>query len=348
MRSVSFLAGVAAVLLLVTSPNSVTAQDKPPPPAPEPKVDPATFDVTQSWTGFDSAIASREYTLATNADELAALWLRHAPERIKPRLNFDKEMLMAVFSGSGYEAEVKISQIFVGRRYYIEVKCGDKPKEPSAKPLTPYGMFVLPKVLAPIVIQELYWPDREGPGWYTLVKTFQPDGPLLKQHEWWPIKHWAGKDSELGREDGKSEVVATSGSEEWARLWKLHSPKTKPPALPGMVVLSVFAGNTKNGKAVVMDDLLISKDFILLRFHRESDTVAKEEKFSKPFGMFVLPDRNDPSEAEYTLLFEELESTKIDENGTAVPRTKDDPPRYEAVPQSRIHISEYKKKESDD
>lgn len=333
-------------MLLVSSADLVVAQDKPPQPAQ--KENPVTFEVTQSWTGLDSAIASREYILATNADELAALWQRHAPEKIKPRLDFAKEVLLAVFSGAGYEADVKITQIFMGRRYYIDVECGDKPKEPAAKPLTPYGMFVLPKVSAPIVIQEFYWPDREGPGRYTLVKTFQPDGPLLKQHEWWPVKHWAGKESELGREDGKSEVVATSGDQEWARLWKLHSPKTNPPASLGNVVLSVFAGKTKNGKAVVMDDLLISKDLILLRFHRESDAVAKEEKFTKPFGMFVLPIRDDQNEAEYTLLFEELESTKLDETGKEVARTKDDPARYQIIPQSRIHISEYKKKESED
>ena len=101
--------------------------------------------VIRGWQGSDSAIAERGFERIANVDEWSVLWRRHAPGTAPPAVNFEREMVVAIFGGKsllGAEfslhgvAESEMLEVTTMSFVYDVI-----PPEPTR----PYVMVVLPR-----------------------------------------------------------------------------------------------------------------------------------------------------------------------------------------------------------
>jgi hypothetical protein len=101
--------------------------------------------VFRGWQGSDSAIAVPGFERITGVDEWSLLWRRHAPGTAPPAVNFDTEMVLAIFGGksaAGSElslyavAESEVLEVITMSYGYDVVRSGSS---------NPYLIVVLPR-----------------------------------------------------------------------------------------------------------------------------------------------------------------------------------------------------------
>ena len=62
--------------------------------------EPTIVPVVGGWAGEDSAVATPSVERIMDADAWAALWRRHAPRDQQPKVDFAKDMVIAIFTGT--------------------------------------------------------------------------------------------------------------------------------------------------------------------------------------------------------------------------------------------------------
>jgi hypothetical protein len=101
--------------------------------------------VRRGWQGSDSAIAERGFERIVELDGWNVLWRRHAPGTAAPAVDFDTEMVLAIFGGksaAGSElslyavAESEVLEVITMSYGYDVVRSGSS---------NPYLIVVLPR-----------------------------------------------------------------------------------------------------------------------------------------------------------------------------------------------------------
>jgi hypothetical protein len=258
-------------------------------------------------SGGKSAITELELKLATDGAAFRALWLRHNKEEAAPAIDFEKEMLVAVFSGNKRAASAVFHHVLKGRRYYMDIELGAELEKPGE---APFALFVMPKLSAPIVLEDRIWPDKKLPARFETLAVLQPDAPLLEKHEWWPVAQYSGKDSGIGSTEGKTEVVCFFGAEEWKKLWGQITPGKEFPTKQGGTSFAILGGKTANAARIELVDVLMGKDLLVFRFEEIVD--AELGRDTIPYLMLTLPNNDSADETDVGLFFEQRNGKKFE------------------------------------
>ncbi|MCB9895778.1 MAG: hypothetical protein H6839_15130 [Planctomycetes bacterium] len=165
--------------------NSVVAEER------------RAFKVVREWTGADSEITERRCEIVTDNKAWSALWMEHTinpaddpvnPPKL-PDVDFDKEMIVAVFGGSGWnsrgyhvvellEGETTLT-VRVDETTYQTVNGADK--------VTPYGIFVLPATRLQMVVEEnVQSLKHESPTWKTIGEYVASESMDVVGQVWRP------------------------------------------------------------------------------------------------------------------------------------------------------------------
>ncbi len=116
-------------------------------------------------TGRDSSVAKPECQRVTSQTEWKALWDRHSaqypkvgpglPMRQRPAVDFRQCMVVAVFLGSTWNIEgVKVLQVLDQQdEFVIGYTRLSYQTEGEGDEATPYGFFVLPRSMKPLLLQ---------------------------------------------------------------------------------------------------------------------------------------------------------------------------------------------------
>jgi hypothetical protein len=126
-----------------------------------------------SFSGAHSQIGERSYQLITSAKDWTNLWLRHTgtaaagkyddfynPAGV-PEVNFDKCMVIAIFSGkskniagieaASYTEDTDQIKLRIRAKGY---QTGGRPGADNGDAVTPYGLFVVNRTPGTIVIEQ--------------------------------------------------------------------------------------------------------------------------------------------------------------------------------------------------
>lgn len=271
-------------------------------------------------SGSKSAITKLEVQLATDSAAMLELWLRHNRVEATPRIDFANEMVLAVFSGARRSKPAEFHQALKGRRYYVDLDLGVESEQAGEGA---FALFVMPRLIAPIVVENRIWPDKKLPARFETLAVLQSDAPLLKEHEWWPVAQYSGNDSAIGNAEGNAEVVVTYGLN---GLWSQFAPGKAAPERKGGTGILILGGNSKNGAPLALYDVMMGANTLVFRFERGIDTTLARD--TMPYLVLELPQIDSPEETDVGLFFEERESNeKL--------------PRFKGVEQKRVFIVEY-------
>lgn len=292
-----------------------------PPEAPPGKLM-APIVPLRTISGTRSAITELEVQLATESAAMLALWLRPDKEEAAPSVDFAKEMVLAVFSGARHSKPAEFHHILKGRRYYVDLELGGESEQAG---VGAFALFVLPKLDAPIVVENRIWPDKNVPARFETLAMLQSDAPLLPKHDWWPVQEFSGNDSAIGEAKGIAEVVITYGLD---NLWRQFAPGKAAPERKGGASVLILGGKTKNGARLELYDVMMGANMLVFRFERGID--ASLARDTTPYLVLELPQIDDPSEPELGLFFEEREpDAKL--------------PGFKGLDQKCVFIDEYRK-----
>jgi hypothetical protein len=275
-------------------------------------------------SGSKSAITKLEVQLATDSAAILALWLRHNKEEAAPDVDFANEMVLAVFAGNRHPFAPIFHHVLKGQRYYVDLELG-VPAEQAGE--AAFALFVMPRLNAPIVVEDRIWPDKKVPARFETLAVLQPNAPLLKKHGWWPVAQYSGSDGAIGDPEGASEVVLLSYA--WDDLWQKVAPGKAAPAKKGGVGIVILGGKTKGGAPLELYDVLMGANQLVFRFERVIDTKLDRDTF--PYLVLELPSIDDPNETDVGLFFEERE------------RRPEYLLRFKGVDPKRVYIDEYRK-----
>jgi len=110
--------------------------------------------------GSVSLIDGARQATARTADEWAALWRQHAPDRPRPSVDFSKEMVVGVFMGSRPTAGFAVEIVGV-REEADGVVVQYRETRPSRDAMTaqvltaPYHLVAVPKSAGAVTFEEL-------------------------------------------------------------------------------------------------------------------------------------------------------------------------------------------------
>ncbi len=273
-------------------------------------------------SGTRSAITELEVKLATDGAAMRALWQRHNKEEAAPSVDYEKEMVLAVFAGNRHPVAPIFHHVLKGLRYYVDLELG-APAEQAGE--AAFALFVLPRLNAPIVVENRLWPDKKVPARFETLAVLQSEKPLLPKHTWWPVAQYSGNDSAIGEAEGKAEVVITYGLD---NLWRQFAPGKAAPERKGGAGILILGGKTKNGAPLELYDIMLGANQLVFRFERGID--ASLTRDTTPYLVLELPQIDDPSEPEFGLFFEEREpNEKL--------------PLFKGVDPKSVFIDEYRK-----
>lgn len=114
---------------------------------------PAPGAVLRGWEGPDSAIRTRRVERISDPALWNELWPSHAPGTTAPAVDFDKEMVIAVFAGEVDDSSLRIRLHGVGESDSLEVTTMNFVSDvlPGGKS-TPYVIAVLPLATKPVIV----------------------------------------------------------------------------------------------------------------------------------------------------------------------------------------------------
>ncbi len=231
-------------------------------------------------------------------------------------------MVLAVFAGNRHPVAPIFHHVLKGQRYYVDLELG-APVEQAGE--AAFALFVMPRLDAPIVVENRIWPDKKVPAKFETLAVLQADAPLLEKHAWWPVQQFSGNDSAIGDTEGNAEVVITYGLD---NLWRQFAPGKAAPERKGGAGILILGGKTKDGVPLALYDVMMGANMLVFRFERGIDTSLARE--TNPYLVLELPQIDDPSEPELGLFFEEREpNEKL--------------PRFKGVEQKCVFIDEYRK-----
>jgi len=157
---------VLAVALLALSTAAFVAAPQDPKRLPKPLV---------TFRGEHSKVDERRYLRVKDAETWASLWCEHtgqpAPkggygwfynEQRVPLVDFEQCLVVAVFGGKrGNTAGYRVEQVLDGEQLTIRFDANgyqtaiiDPDNDEAEPPSTPFGMFVLPKTVKKIALEE--------------------------------------------------------------------------------------------------------------------------------------------------------------------------------------------------
>ncbi|MCC6151055.1 MAG: hypothetical protein IT461_12455 [Planctomycetes bacterium] len=298
------------------------------PPSEPPNVEPGSGQLMEPIVplrtigGTNSAITTLEVHLVTESAAMLELWLRHNRVEAAPKIDFANEMVLAVFSGARRSKPAEFHQALKGRRYYVDLELGPESEQTGE---AAFALFVMPRLDAPIVVENRIWPDKKVPARFETLAVLQSDKPLLPEHAWWPVQQFSGNDSAIGDAEGKAEVVITYGLD---NLWRQFAPGKAAPERKGGAGILILGGKTQNGARLALYEVLMGANTLVFRFERGIEEGPARD--TMPYLVLELPQIDDPSEPELSLFFEEREpGEKL--------------PRFKGVEQKSVFIVEYKK-----
>jgi hypothetical protein len=272
--------------------------------------------------GTNSAITTLEVHLVTESAAMLELWLRHNRVEAAPQIDFANEMVLAVFSGARRSKPAEFHQALKGRRYYVDLELGPESEQTGE---AAFALFVMPRLDAPIVVENRIWPDKKVPARFETLAVLQSDKPLLPKHAWWPVAQYSGNDSAIGNAEGNAEVVVTYGLN---GLWSQFAPGKAAPERNGGTGILILGGNSKNGAPLALYDVMMGANTLVFRFERGIDTTLARD--TMPYLVLELPQIDSPEETDVGMFFEEREPNERH-------------PRFKGVEQKSVFIDEYRK-----
>lgn len=137
--------------------------------------------VLRGWQGGDSAIAARRYARVVDESSWSALWQAHAPGTAVPAVDFDKEMVVAIFAGTVDDNALRIPLYSVSEADSIEVTTMNYISDvmPSGSS-TPYVIAVLPLSMKSVtIVARSYALMRAPQTHYQVMEEFAAVTPAL-------------------------------------------------------------------------------------------------------------------------------------------------------------------------
>ncbi len=125
-----------------------------------------------SWSGPRSAIAESEFVLITTRDQWRDLWSRHTGGKgerlvahgsgqVIPEIDFGRHMVVAYFRGSDVNSDGEIvksihetDDAVVVRFDSYSFQTAGFGGDGGAASVTPYGIWLLPRIEKPVIIEE--------------------------------------------------------------------------------------------------------------------------------------------------------------------------------------------------
>lgn len=150
--------------------------------------------VQRGWQGSDSAITVRGFERITQKYEWNALWKRHAPGAAAPAVDFEREMVIAIFGGkraAGAElslysaAESEAIEVITMSYGYDVIQSGSS---------NPYLMMVIAKSDRPVSVLARGYCLMCSPQLHYSIMRESPeqkrDEFLRRSIEWWSKNDW--------------------------------------------------------------------------------------------------------------------------------------------------------------
>ena len=177
----------------------------------------APFKVLREWTGADSQITEGRCDVIGDTASWAKLWIDHKgmggiPPKA-PDVDFDKEMVVAVFRGSGWNSRgyYVVEMLESGSAVTVRVDENRYQTANGADKVTPYGIFVLPKSDLSIAVEEQVQSlKNQPPIWKSIGGRVQPDRVATPGTLWQPTYTRVG-----GGGPGRQEFRVIYNHDQW-------------------------------------------------------------------------------------------------------------------------------------
>ncbi len=185
--------------------------------------------VLRQWTGADSGIKKASSRVVTDQAGWTALWAEHvvrsADERVSiklPEVDFENELVVAVFAGETFNSRGFFVQDLLQGATRLTLRVDestyqtDGPNGGGVK-VTPFGMFVLARTAAPIVLEEnVQSLLGNQPLWKTLEAAWKPMSDFATPMVAYEIN---SSDSGTGG-NGATRFLTARNDQEWGQLHK--------------------------------------------------------------------------------------------------------------------------------
>jgi len=142
----------------------------------EAKGDRKPVSIKAEYTGPESRISKTEYLRIMSKEDMKKLWTRHLGGDDAPVINFEQNMVIAIFKGKHWNSrgitanctqDDETIKFRFDMNYYQTMGGGDE--------VTSYGLFVIPRSTKPVVLEE----DTQGLIGYPPVWTEKGRFPEL-------------------------------------------------------------------------------------------------------------------------------------------------------------------------
>lgn len=185
------------------------------------------FKVLRQWTGADSGIKKASSRLIADQSAWTALWAEHvkreASERVNikaPDVDFENEIVLAVFAGETWNSRgYYVHDILQGAARYTlrvdEVTFQTEGPDGGGIKVTPYGIYVLPRTAATVVLEEnVQSLLGKPPLWKTLEAAWKPMSDFVTPMVAYDIKPVSSGTGGASR----TAFLTARNQREWAQL----------------------------------------------------------------------------------------------------------------------------------
>lgn len=186
---------------------------------PKPEDSDTGFRVLRKWEGADSAITEKRCEIVTAAEEWSELWAEHmAPELMQPPvLDFDKELVVAVFGGQGFNSKgFHVQEILKARSGWVmRVDETTYQTANGADNVSPFGIWVVPKDGGSILVEEnVQGLLNKAPLWRSIGSRVATEDVRENLTEYQPSSTIA-REGGPGAKDSSTEFLIIRSLNEW-------------------------------------------------------------------------------------------------------------------------------------
>ena len=183
------------------------------------------FGVLRKWTGADSEIVEARCEVLSDKEAWSALWMEHTinpmddpidPPKL-PDVDFDKELVVAVFGGQGFNSKGYFVEEILNARsgWVIRVDETTYQTVNGADNVSPYGIWVVPKDGGSIVVEEnVRSLKNKGPLWRSIGHRVATEDLRDGLAEYQP-NHSITRAGGPGIQSGSTEFLVVRSLNEW-------------------------------------------------------------------------------------------------------------------------------------
>lgn len=118
---------------------------------------PAPVSVLRSWSGPNSGVKKARAEILTTEDQWKKTWAEHDPAAELPKIDFEREMVLAIFDGDSWNSRgFYVHELLVGDNAATIIRVDETTYQSMGEGnrVTPFGIFVITRTERPVTVEE--------------------------------------------------------------------------------------------------------------------------------------------------------------------------------------------------